>query len=117
MANFPADPGGGGQLYLIPYTDLSEQTGGRTNLCGPRPLAAANGGLTSGGGGAGRYARRWRIWKWLMKRLDLSLVKTAELDPKQAYIIGIHPHGYRTVTRLLARAGGGHRGLNSRWCV
>ena len=57
-------------LYALTYCDLSEAHGGKSNL----------------------VVRRWRVWHWLMKYFDLSLVKTTELDIEQQYVFGIHPH-------------------------
>ncbi|EDQ88945.1 uncharacterized protein MONBRDRAFT_25681 [Monosiga brevicollis MX1] len=57
-------------LYLIPYSDLCEQDGGREHL----------------------YARRWWLMGWLRKRFNLKLVKTVDLEKDKAYILGIHPH-------------------------
>jgi hypothetical protein len=48
----------------VPYTDLCEQRGGRSNL----------------------IARRLSIWRFLIRRLNLKLVKTVDLDPKKSCV-------------------------------
>ena len=58
-------------LYLPSYVDNSERTGGR-----PYPPV-----------------RDWSVWYWFKRRLNLSVVRTVELDPNQQYIFGVHPHG------------------------
>ncbi|KJE94068.1 2-acylglycerol O-acyltransferase 2-A [Capsaspora owczarzaki ATCC 30864] len=57
-------------LYLFTYTDLCEQSGGR------KPVA-----------------RKWPVFELLRKYFSVSIVKTADLDPKKQYIFGCHPHG------------------------
>lgn len=37
--------------------------------------------------------RRWKFWDYYRDYFPISLVKTADLDPKQNYIFGSHPHG------------------------
>ncbi|CAL8400080.1 unnamed protein product [Boreogadus saida] len=45
------------------------------------------------GGRRIEFVRNWRIWGHLRDYFPIKLVKTAELDPKKNYILGIHPHG------------------------
>lgn len=40
-----------------------------------------------------RYVRRWKVWKWAADYFPVTLIKTADLDPKRKYILGNHPHG------------------------
>ena len=47
----------------------------------------------SRGGRTIEAARRWKIWKYYCEYFPISLVKTADLDPKENYIFGYHPHG------------------------
>eukprot|EP00038_Savillea_parva_P017076 m.18995 g.18995 ORF g.18995 m.18995 type:complete len:350 (+) comp3649_c0_seq2:15-1064(+) len=58
-------------LYMIPYTDLCEQSGGWNWLPG----------------------RRMFYVRWFRKYFDVTLIKTVDLDPKTTYIFGVHPHG------------------------
>lgn len=51
--------------------DLSEIYGGRTNLWGRGSV----------------------IWSFFRNRFGSTCIKTAELNPKNSYIIGLHPHG------------------------
>ena len=44
-------------------------------------------------GGRRGSARNWRIWKYYADYFPMKLIKTAELDPKKNYILGISPHG------------------------
>uniref|UniRef100_A0A8C3B275 Acyltransferase n=1 Tax=Cyclopterus lumpus TaxID=8103 RepID=A0A8C3B275_CYCLU len=39
------------------------------------------------------FVRRWRVWKHFRDFFPIKLVKTAELNPNQNYILGCHPHG------------------------
>lgn len=57
-------------LYAIPYTDLSEQNGGKT----PR-------------------LRKCPMWGLVKRYFSLELVRTCPLDPEKQYIFAIHPHG------------------------
>ncbi|XP_064615170.1 2-acylglycerol O-acyltransferase 2-A-like [Liolophura sinensis] len=45
------------------------------------------------GGRRSDWARNWKIWHYFRDYFPISLVKTAELDPKKNYIFGYHPHG------------------------
>ena len=40
-----------------------------------------------------RFVRGWRLWRHYRNFFPVSLVKTAELDPEQNYLLGYHPHG------------------------
>lgn len=51
--------------------DLSETNGGRSFL----------------------WARKFPIFTFFLKRLNVKLIKTSELDSTKTYIFGIHPHG------------------------
>ena len=39
------------------------------------------------------FVRGWRIWKHYRNFFPVKLVKTAELDRNQNYLLGSHPHG------------------------
>lgn len=45
------------------------------------------------GGRRSDWARRWKLWRYFRDYFPISLVKTADLDPKKNYIFGYHPHG------------------------
>ncbi|KAJ7360181.1 hypothetical protein OS493_018173 [Desmophyllum pertusum] len=47
----------------------------------------------SRGGRTIEAARRWKIWKYYCEYFPIHLIKTADLDPKENYIFGYHPHG------------------------
>ncbi|XP_055334327.1 2-acylglycerol O-acyltransferase 2-A-like [Paramacrobiotus metropolitanus] len=47
----------------------------------------------SRGGRRFEWVRRWKLHTYLRDFFPISLVKTAELDPGQNYIVGYHPHG------------------------
>ena len=46
-----------------------------------------------------RLGRPWRafqdlpLWTWIFRYFPMSIVKTADVSPKQLYIFGLHPHG------------------------
>ncbi|ORY87608.1 diacylglycerol acyltransferase [Protomyces lactucae-debilis] len=40
-----------------------------------------------------QFMRKGKLWKWFCDYFPLKLHKTADLDPKQSYIFGYHPHG------------------------
>eukprot|EP00162_Nutomonas_longa_P004845 comp15554_c0_seq1/m.23808 comp15554_c0_seq1/g.23808 ORF comp15554_c0_seq1/g.23808 comp15554_c0_seq1/m.23808 type:complete len:339 (-) comp15554_c0_seq1:66-1082(-) len=76
-------------LYLPSYVSLAELHGGR-----PEFNAWIRGSFI------------WRVLAWYFK---LDLVKTVELDPKKAYIFGLHPHGilpFGTITNMVTDASG-----------
>lgn len=66
-------------LYAVPYTDLSEQNGGKT----PR-------------------LRKCPMWNLAKKYFTLDLVRTCPLDPEKQYIFAIHPHGILPVGTTVA---------------
>ena len=70
-------------LYLIPYSDLCEQRGGRTTL----------------------YARGLPLWGWFERRFNLRLVPQGKLEPGQRYIMGLHPHGILPFGGMVALGG------------
>lgn len=45
------------------------------------------------GGRRNHWIRSWTIWRWFRDFFPIRLLKTAELDPKENYIFGYHPHG------------------------
>ncbi|KAM3857698.1 2-acylglycerol O-acyltransferase 1 [Diretmus argenteus] len=45
------------------------------------------------GGRRSQWVRNWSIWEHFRDYFPLSLVKTADLDPRKNYIFGFHPHG------------------------
>ena len=45
------------------------------------------------GGRGSEWVRRGRQMEYLRDYFPISLVKTAELDPKHNYVMGYHPHG------------------------
>lgn len=47
----------------------------------------------SKGGRRSNWFRRLKVWQHLRDYFPVTLVKTAELDPKRNYILGYHPHG------------------------
>ncbi|XP_055521243.1 diacylglycerol O-acyltransferase 2-like, partial [Leucoraja erinacea] len=47
----------------------------------------------SPGGRRSQWIRECRIWKRMSDYFPVTLVKTAELDPKRNYVLGYHPHG------------------------
>ncbi|XP_062904815.1 2-acylglycerol O-acyltransferase 2-like isoform X1 [Mobula hypostoma] len=47
----------------------------------------------SSGGRRSAWVRSWSIWRYFSNYFPITLVKTAELDPKYNYLFGFHPHG------------------------
>ncbi|KAM8974937.1 2-acylglycerol O-acyltransferase 2 [Pelodytes ibericus] len=47
----------------------------------------------SQGGRINHAMRRWALWRYLRDYFPITLVKTADLDPRQNYVVGSHPHG------------------------
>lgn len=45
------------------------------------------------GGRVSIWARNWTVWKYFRDFFPIELVKTADLDSKKNYIMGISPHG------------------------
>merc|ERR1719272_1045300 len=70
--------------YMIPYSDLCEQSGGWDNLYTRKsPMLAP-------------------VFRWFRRRLGIKLVKTVELNPDQKYIFGIHPHSILPFGAMIA---------------
>ena len=75
-------------LFFIPYTSLQ--------LLGVLYIGWAyiwHSKTPSRGGRWIQAARRWKAWKHYCDYFPITLVKTADLDPKENYIFGYHPHG------------------------
>eukprot|EP00013_Stygamoeba_regulata_P029556 CAMPEP_0177648162 /NCGR_PEP_ID=MMETSP0447-20121125/10683_1 /TAXON_ID=0 /ORGANISM="Stygamoeba regulata, Strain BSH-02190019" /LENGTH=341 /DNA_ID=CAMNT_0019150789 /DNA_START=74 /DNA_END=1099 /DNA_ORIENTATION=- len=67
-------------VYLVYfYFDKSPQTGGRKWM----------------------WVRRMPVWRLCRDYFPARLVKTVELDPKQSYLFGYHPHGIISVGAFL----------------
>ncbi|XP_006005287.1 2-acylglycerol O-acyltransferase 2 [Latimeria chalumnae] len=47
----------------------------------------------SRGGRRNQFLRRMVIWKYMRDYFPVQLIKTADLDPRQNYVLGFHPHG------------------------
>lgn len=105
---------GWGQLYMIPYSDLCEQRGGRKRLYAVRFAKKSRGACLAcfspcckaSACGDAQFSqttrlptherlpladlrhvqRKWGFWKWLIRRLGLKLVKTTELPPDKSYV-------------------------------
>ncbi|GIX67579.1 2-acylglycerol O-acyltransferase 1 [Caerostris extrusa] len=45
------------------------------------------------GGRRSEWVRNWKLWKYFADYFPVTLVKTADFDPKKNYILGYHPHG------------------------
>ncbi|NXK34828.1 MOGT2 acyltransferase, partial [Piprites chloris] len=45
------------------------------------------------GGRRVRFLRNCAVWRHMRDYFPITLVKTAELDPRQNYLLGFHPHG------------------------
>ena len=43
--------------------------------------------------GKTHFERSWRVWKLNAAYYPVTLVKTAELDPKKNHLVSCHPHG------------------------
>ncbi|NXW94330.1 MOGT2 acyltransferase, partial [Alopecoenas beccarii] len=41
------------------------------------------------------------VWRYMRDYFPITLVKTAELDPRQNYVVGFHPHGVLAVGAFL----------------
>ena len=57
------------------------------------------------------WIRSFKFWKYGCDRFPLLLVKTAELDPDQSYVIGYHPHGIISCGAIGAFASDGAKGI------
>ncbi|KAK3583647.1 hypothetical protein CHS0354_021384 [Potamilus streckersoni] len=53
------------------------------------------------GGRRNEWVRRWKLWEYFRDYFPMKLVKTADLDPKRNYILGIHPHGIFSCSAFL----------------
>ena len=49
--------------------------------------------VSSQGGRRLQWFRKLSIWRYLRDYFPVTLVKTADLDPRRNYIMGYHPHG------------------------
>ena len=49
------------------------------------------------GGRRWKYAQDLEVWNQMRDYFPVHLHKTCELDPKQRYIFGFHPHGVLVV--------------------
>ncbi|XP_030055904.1 2-acylglycerol O-acyltransferase 2 [Microcaecilia unicolor] len=47
----------------------------------------------STGGRQCKLLRRSVVWRYMRDYFPISIVKTADLDPRQNYVLGFHPHG------------------------
>ncbi|XP_018426733.1 PREDICTED: 2-acylglycerol O-acyltransferase 2-A-like, partial [Nanorana parkeri] len=47
----------------------------------------------SQGGRKSHYLQSHVVWRYLRDYFPVKLVKTADLDPRQNYVVGFHPHG------------------------
>lgn len=45
------------------------------------------------GGRRSALVRNWTVWKYFREYFPITLVKTVDLDPKNNYLFGFHPHG------------------------
>ncbi|XP_064900271.1 2-acylglycerol O-acyltransferase 2-B-like isoform X3 [Columba livia] len=45
------------------------------------------------GGRRSAWVRSWPVWNYFRDYFPISLVKTADLDPRRNYVFGCHPHG------------------------
>ena len=53
------------------------------------------------GGRRSKFVRQWKIWEHMRNFFPVELHKTADLDPKQNYIIAYHPHGIMVMGAFL----------------
>ncbi|XP_069496159.1 2-acylglycerol O-acyltransferase 2 [Ambystoma mexicanum] len=47
----------------------------------------------SAGGRRRHFVRNCVVWRYMRNYFPVSLIKTADLDPRHNYILGFHPHG------------------------
>jgi len=52
----------------------------------------------------GKWIRNWQLWAFTRDYFPITLVKTADMEPTQNYILGYHPHGVMTVGACTAFA-------------
>ncbi|XP_060635757.2 2-acylglycerol O-acyltransferase 2-B-like [Anolis sagrei] len=45
------------------------------------------------GGRRSAWVRRWAVWRHFRDYFPITLVRTADLDPRRNYLFGFHPHG------------------------
>ncbi|XP_042610567.1 2-acylglycerol O-acyltransferase 2-B [Cyprinus carpio] len=45
------------------------------------------------GGRRSHWVRNWRVWTYFRDYFPITLMKTADLDPRYNYLFGFHPHG------------------------
>ncbi|XP_069739177.1 2-acylglycerol O-acyltransferase 2-like isoform X3 [Phaenicophaeus curvirostris] len=45
------------------------------------------------GGRSSAWVRGWTLWHHFRDYFPISLIRTAELDPRRNYLLGFHPHG------------------------
>ncbi|EOA98052.1 2-acylglycerol O-acyltransferase 2, partial [Anas platyrhynchos] len=55
----------------------------------------------SRGGRRSQLLRNSIVWRYMRDYFPVTLVKTAELDPRQNYLMGFHPHGVLAVGAFL----------------
>ncbi|KFW09398.1 2-acylglycerol O-acyltransferase 2 [Fulmarus glacialis] len=55
----------------------------------------------SKGGRRSHIIRNHVVWRYMRDYFPVKLVKTAELDPRQNYLMGFHPHGILAVGAFL----------------
>lgn len=83
-------------LYSIPYSDLSEQNGGKVSMFCPFLFFLLQRGVVSSRSCSNKQNPRLRkclMWGMMRSYFWLELVRTCPLDPTKQYIFAIHPHG------------------------
>ncbi|XP_074484511.1 2-acylglycerol O-acyltransferase 1 isoform X2 [Sebastes fasciatus] len=65
------------------------------------------------GGRRSQWVRSCRLWDYFRDYFPMTLVKTADLDPKKNYIFGFHPHGLvssskSSLSHVVSRPSGGN---------
>jgi len=51
-----------------------------------------------------KHVRTWALWRWLASYFEVTVTKSAELDPEGRYLIGYHPHGIVSMGAFVAFA-------------
>ncbi|KAI9299250.1 diacylglycerol acyltransferase [Neoconidiobolus thromboides FSU 785] len=75
------------------------------------------------GGRINHWVKNWTIWTWLAEFFPSKLIVEEELDPKETYIFGYHPHGIISTGAFINFATNGTKlseklpGLNIRLCT